>query len=471
MTPDEIAAPADPTMKPGGTYMDPRSPADELVDDATADMPEGEFIGRMGMPAPQLAPQQQPTPQPAPQPRPSVPTFSDEMTKASRGRASDVNDFMLTMDGIANGDPIGMETFDLGFYEDGTPAIVINGSPVPIRHEQWMALASQRSKMREEIRQRIEFEAAVNQAQTSIGKVIASVPQMPAALGDMLMSLSTVDPGKALDYLYKSFTSVQANGGKSMMGEIAFDMQQTKNEATFGPLLREGDKTTKLEPNPFNPAGPPIEVTVPGKTRRDMAIEALRSSNNPDAQYALLAYAKLEDFALDPNLRKIAPTQQFGIFNRIVMMEADKAGPMSLFNRLRHIAAVGEQDFGMSVPLREPTYVSGASSTWAQSPQGQQFSQMQQIAYPAATSMFGSSGGGGANQFWRDADFAAYRAYLSNLDQWAANAFGYDLSTPDVLDAMAEAMMTVAFPSPVDASGSAEVVESVSPKRPSAVRP
>ena len=92
------------------------------------------------------------------------------------GQAREVNDLPLTLSGISDGDPVGMETFDLGFFEDGTPAVVINGANVPIQQSQWMALLTMRNKTREEIKSQMQFEAAKQKAKTTISAIIKSAP-------------------------------------------------------------------------------------------------------------------------------------------------------------------------------------------------------------------------------------------------------------------------------------------------------
>jgi len=97
--------------------------------------------------------------------------FARRLAKDSKGRASNVNDFDLTMSGIVDGDPVGMETFDLGFFEDGTPAIKINGADVPIRHDQWMALLTQRNRTREQVKQQMMFDIERDRAKQGIQRI------------------------------------------------------------------------------------------------------------------------------------------------------------------------------------------------------------------------------------------------------------------------------------------------------------
>ena len=209
MSPQEIAAPADPAMQPGGSYMNPLDPVTKFMPS------EPPAVSRDSAPIPAPAPSSAPA-APSPMQAAPAPTMNDEMSKASRGLLSqDYNDVFETMNGIVNGDPIGMETFDLGFYEDGTPALVINGTPVPVRHEQWMALMTQRSKMREELRAQAMFANDVQKAQEAIAKVGASIPSMPRPMIDLFMSQASINPQRALENLSSSYVAMQKDGGRN----------------------------------------------------------------------------------------------------------------------------------------------------------------------------------------------------------------------------------------------------------------
>ena len=153
----------------------------------------------------------------------------------------------------------------------------------------------------------------------------------------------------------------------------------------------------------------PIEVTIPGISKRDERVAKLRSSRRPQDSMTLLAYEKLEDFALDPNIRKAFPGLRVGIFDRIRKFEQDRYSPMSLFSRLQHLAAYNEGDFPMTVPIQHAGVVTPDASG--------------QVNNAVAVSQ--------------------YRAYLEQLDQFAT-ALGYDLSSDMELDMMALEMVEIA---------------------------
>jgi hypothetical protein len=87
---------------------------------------------------------------------------------------------------------------------------------------------------------------------------------------------------------------------------------------------------------------------------------------------------------------------------------------MSLFSRLSHLAANHGVKSWPSVPMERPNAVLPSSLGYGPN-------QMVQM-------------GGSLKQ---------YRDYLSRIDQWAAGAFGYDLSTPEALDQHAMDMLAI----------------------------
>lgn len=380
ITPESASQPMTPEAQPGGSYI-PQQPA-----------PPGQAA------------------------KSAQRTMASEMARGAKGQASDVDDFDLTMAGIAYGDPVGMETFDLGFFDDGTPGIVINGANVPIRHDQWMALLAQRNKMRDEIRSRMEFDVAVRQGRDAIGRIIAGGAELPPGAAELLLAQVEIDPAKALDNASRMYTAMSSGRGREMTGSIAADLQKWRNGMVSDYMLRSGPDEIRTRPKfPGNPALGNEEYTVKGKSRRDNSVERLRSSKDPKDMTTLLAYEKLEDFMLDPTIRQAFPTARVGIFDRISGMENDKYSPVSLFERLRHIASNHGGDFGdQYVPLQ-----SAPESAWG----------------------FGSvvMGIDPANKKFQD-----YLSYLTQLDEFAVNAFGYERSSRPVLEAIALDQMNMA---------------------------
>lgn len=385
---DDLMSVADPVAdesRPGGSYLDYK-PKEFKLDIA----PE---------------PQDQPA-QPAQPPQPDMMQMS---RRAREGRARDVNDFNLTVAGIADGDPVGMETFDLGFFEDGTPAIVINGANVPIRHEQWMALLNMREKTRADVQAQTMFAMAQQDAMSAVAQVEASMA-LPNGMAGLLYAQARNNPDAALQNLSNLYLSMQKNGGRDMMGSIAKDVQENVNRNSIDFLLRPQGEQEVTGRHPLNP-DIPIKERVKIPSRRDVEVQRLSQSNAPHDQITAHAWLKLEDMLLDPNIRLGNPTQSIGIFDRIAMMEADRTGPMSLLSRLQHLAAYNNGAWPKSeVPMQyPPSFMVGTGNVpvVAQASRGQ------------------------------------FIDYLMRLDRFAANAFGYQASDRANIAAIADEMTAV----------------------------
>lgn len=333
-------------------------------------------------------------------PAPAKMSLADSMEKSAKGRASHVNDFDLTIRGIADGDPVGMETFDLGFFNDGTPAVVINGANIPIRHEQWMALMSLRNKTRDEIDRRVEFKIARDRAVDAISKVQASV-QLPNGLIPLLYAQAEINPDGATKNLSDIYLSMQKTGGKDVMGKIAVELQDTRNKNAIGFMLRPIGERKIQSPNPLGPNFPPVESTEKLPSLRDQRVQSLARSSSPSDAITAHAYLRLEDFVLDPSIRAMNPTGRIGIMDRIGT-EQDRYGPMSLLSRLQHIAAYNNGDWPSQVAMQPPPIQPSPS------------------------------------------EINRYVDYLRQLDRWAASAFGYDVSSPESIQAIVQEQLLMA---------------------------
>lgn len=350
--------------------------------------------------------------QPPAQPAPPQHQYTDLMRKSAKGKASDVNDFGLTVSGIADGDPVGMETFDLGFFDDGTPAIVINGANVPIRHDQWMALMTMRNKTREEIRARTEFENAKMTAMEAITKVEMAT-RLPNGMIPLIKAQAQFDPPGAIESLSKVYLSMQTSGGKDLMGDVSRKLQEFKNNTVIDHLTKPQGETTVQRPHPYL-QGQVVEERVKQPSRRDVAVQELSKSPREADQVTAFAYMRLDDFLLDPTYRQINPTQNIGIFDRIQNMESDRYGPMSLFARLQHIAAYhkpGDWPEGSRVAMQPPPAF---------------------ISDPKAGGIPDIGANTGFNAL-SQVEQKRYLDYLTELDRWASNAFGYNTSSLDSL--------------------------------------
>jgi hypothetical protein len=321
--------------------------------------------------------------------------FARRLANDSKGRASNVNDFDLTMSGIVDGDPVGMETFDLGFFEDGTPAIKINGADVPIRHDQWMALLTQRNRTREQVKQQMMFDIERDRAKQGIQRILASAPSVPPQLGNLLMTIADTDPGLAMRETSDLLASMAKDNGRSQSNRLGSLLQDSAVSSVESML-----ESTVYEPNP-NGYGEPIRTTPIQKRVSEL-------SKDPDQRKKVSAYA-LQNYRslMPPKGFKASPEingQPVGFLDITAMQGAD-IGPLSQFDMLRHLAAY--------------------SGVWPESVSWQD---------PPAFNP-------NAQVKVNPAEVAKFREYLTRLDAWASRALKWDYSSPQSIDMMMQQLV------------------------------
>ena len=351
-------------------------------------------------------------PAPEPDAAPQQPQMPDpqHMRIRLQGRARDVNDIDLTISGIADGDPVGMETFDLGFFEDGTPAIVINGANVPIRHEQWMALLNMREKSRYDMERMTEFRVAQDTAMNAI-KQVESAIDLPDGMAPLLYAQAQIDPSAATKALQSLYLEMQKGGGQELMGRISRDITEAGNRNALDFLTKDRGQRTEMVSDPRYPHLAAVEQKIRIPSIRDERIDALRTSPAERDQITMLAWQKLEDFVLDPNYRVANPTGRIGMFDRLAR-EQDRSSPMSLLSRLQHIAAYHGGAWPQTVPIEPPPPMFASS------------------ALPGLQGM----------PITNPRERERFMDYLIRLDRWAASAFNYQLSSRESLEQVANEM-------------------------------
>lgn len=321
--------------------------------------------------------------------------FARRLAKDSKGRASNVNDFDLTMSGIVDGDPVGMETFDLGFFEDGTPAIKINGADVPIRHDQWMALLTQRNRTREQVKQQMMFDIERDRAKQGIQRILASAPSVPPQLGNLLMTIADTDPGLAMRETSDLLASMAKDNGRSQSNRLGSLLQDSAVSSVESML-----ESTVYEPNP-NGYGEPIRTTPIQKRVSELSKD--QDQRKKVSAYALQNYRSL----MPPKGFKASPEingQPVGFLDITAMQGAD-IGPLSQFDMLRHLAAY--------------------SGVWPESVSWQD---------PPAFNP-------NAQVKVNPAEVAKFREYLTRLDAWASRALKWDYSSPQSIDMMMQQLI------------------------------
>lgn len=312
------------------------------------------------------------------------------------GQAREVNDLPLTLSGISDGDPVGMETFDLGFFEDGTPAVVINGANVPIQQSQWMALLTMRNKTREEIKSQMQFEAAKQKAKTTISAIIKSAPNVPPQLGMLLMAYADIDPGVALQQTQQLLVSMANDGGKQQIGQLSAMIQDGSVSAEMSRLNREVEVEVGK-----SPLGEPIMAKTSASRLR---AAQLSKSSERSKQKTAYAISVLDQFFPPKGLKANRATSgPIGIFDAMASTDGGDVSALSKFELLRSLAAY--------------------SDLWPE-----------KVEWMNAPTSMGPSDGQPVDMSTAPQDYQQFRNYLLELDQWASNAFRWDRSDPRAID-------------------------------------
>jgi len=304
-----------------------------------------------------------------------------DLADAAEGMISDEGDIESVMDGVKDGDPVGLESYDLGFAGDGTPVLIFGKDKktvVPVGKDMWMALMSQRKQMRAEIRDRAMFAAEVAKAKEAFAKIRAAVPSLKGPVGDAIDALIEMDPRAGTVAYQRALMGMESDGGKAVHADVRSDMQKRVNEQKLGWLLRAKGKQAVPNPQGF---GPPIMQDTP--SIRDEQIEAAKRSKRSDADVGILAWQRIDEMVLDPAFRRMNPNGNFGFVETHLMTGRDVVSNMSALSRLEFLAESGV--WGEAVRrMPVPTDVNDAKGK------------------------------------------ADYLRYLQALDGWAAEAFGWD---------------------------------------------
>ena len=333
------------------------------------------------------------------------------------GTASDVNDLFLTMNGVVNGDPVGLETFDLGFYEDGTPAIFINGAPVPIEHNQWMALMGARDKSRGELKQRIEFGKRRTEAKSLVMKSVAAMPQLQGVYGEALMSLAELDPDSAIQKISELGVAFARDGGREAFGDTTYLLKLNQMKPTMD---RYFAKTITPEDRERAAVGLSKGLEATGMSAIESSTVAAKGAKNNELAYAL---SSIESMMYPPQALKARNGKPLGFFDGVAMQGYDMSAGVSQFAMLQTIAGSGDALFGGMIVPKVNAPAQGASAE----------------------------------------EVLRYREYLMQLDNFAATVLHWDRSTPEAMDGLIAAALTKVAPMQSSAQPAAAVAPTTTP--------
>jgi hypothetical protein len=358
--------------------------------------------------------------------------YRKSLAENVKGRASEVNDIQLTMRGIVDGDPVGMETFDLGFYEDGTPAIFINGAPVPIENSQWMALLNMRKNQRDQMQAMMEFRKASEDAQRTVSAVVSSMPNMPKGLAEGLMYLARNNPDVAGQQLARLGNSFATDGGKTQALDISVGIMQSQVENRMRTLYEQGpeEPVTIQETGVGGVVIGSKQVMQRRPSRVDMTQGMLQQklqmqgANREEIQGQMGSLPLLQGLFPIAERKYLNGGASMGVFDWIsspyqVGGTGNNVNAYGAWDTLKRVATIPELWDGHVVPQpQQPLNVNDPMSV------------------------------------------NAWMQYLTNLDEWASIRLGWDRSSPQMIQQHLQALaasasqsagMSMASPAPISA--------------------
>lgn len=319
------------------------------------------------------------------------PRQQSAMAAATQGQASHINDFDLTLSGIVDGDPVGLETFDLGYFKDGTPSISINGANIPIRMEQWMSLLTMREKTRAEVRQKVAFEKTRKDSVDKVSKLLKTVPLEPG-LAELFAAQAQIDPARAIENMQRVYVALKTNGSRALKKDMTGQLQESRILPELQRIMTKRGKKQTTDAN-LNT----VTVEVPSLVQENA--ERLLSSGDDSDQFAGFAIQQVANMYLSPELKTAHSEEQFGFFDRLATDGGAPFSQMGMYERMRAITSV-------------------QNTIW---PNGAMIPKMDPPTDPTKIPEF--------------------RQYLTRLDEWAANNFGYSVSTPAAINNAAVTLM------------------------------
>jgi hypothetical protein len=322
---------------------------------------------------------------------PTQPNQQSLIAAATKGQVSHYNDFDLTLSGIVDGDPVGLETFDLGYFKDGTPSISINGANVPIRMDQWMSLLTMREKTRAEVRQKVAFEKKRKDSVDAVSKLLKTVPLEPG-LAELFSAQAQIDPARAIENMQRVYVALKTNGSRALKKDMTGQLQESRILPELQRIMTKRGKKQTTDAN-LNT----VTVEVPSLVQENA--ERLLSSADDNDQFAGFAIQQVANMYLSPELKTAHSEEQFGFFDRLATDGGAPFSQMGMYERMRAITSV-------------------QNTIW---PNGAMIPKMDPPTDPTKIPEF--------------------RQYLTRLDEWAANNFGYSVSTPAAINNAAVTLM------------------------------
>ena len=341
--------------------------------------------------------------------------FQKTLGELTTGRVADVADLETAFEGIYGGDPVGLESFDLGFFKDGTPAIVLNGAPVPIEQSMWMALLNKRQQSRQEMDARMRFEVQKRKATDFVSKTVRAIPNLPPALAQTLVEYTQLDPEGGIQNAMNLLPSMSADGGRSQTRDLQSKMHQNRVGSIFNGLTKSRGKTMVQRPSTdpllimeAQKSKRPVplvdaEIDIPSPIQQRLG--ALMGATDPRSSVLRHAYQNIDSVIASPNMVDVFG-EPIGIAT-MAMLPSQFGG-----------------DNGSTHPLARMQLVmdmANDSMFWGQG------GSVQKMEPPPVDETTAAS----------DPKFREFVSYLKQVDMWASSTLGYGMSDEQTIVALA----------------------------------
>jgi hypothetical protein len=279
--------------------------------------------------------------------------------------------------------------------------------------DQWMSLLTMREKTRAEVRQKVAFEKKRKDSVDAVSKLLKTVPLEPG-LAELFSAQAQIDPARAIENMQRVYVALKTNGSRTLKKDMTGQLQESRILPELQRIMTKRGKRQTTDAN-LNT----VTVEIPSLVQENA--ERLLSSGDDSDQFAGFAIQQVANMYLSPELKTAHSEEQFGFFDRLATDGGAPFSQMGMYERMRAITSV-------------------QNTIW---PNGAMIPKMDPPTDPAKIPEF--------------------RQYLTRLDEWAANNFGYSISTPAAINNAAVTLMARAVAQSPQAAPAARPAASAAP--------
>ena len=159
---------------------------------------------------------------------------------------------------LANGDPIGLESWNFGALADGSPAASMKSADgedivVKLPPSVWMSVVQNRSASRIQMQEHLELKNRTKAVQDKIAATFRAAPDLDPVMMEGLASLAEIDPDTAMK-LYSTISVSMARDGAKQLKENILNLGIARNGDTLakrfeGIYADEANKSQRANAN------------------------------------------------------------------------------------------------------------------------------------------------------------------------------------------------------------------------------